>query len=602
MSILRFTFIIVIFLIVFGLCPPIEAAKHIIVVYDVSGSMVNSRTRRIMESEDIRRVNNYIADLLFDDTAQLLRNTARDSYIKECAAAYVGKPLYQSGDILTYATYTDRRNETITRKQVGRNEFYRQLPTNFPGQVSYLDRAKVEVYDELYLDTDDETYWVFVTDGDIDHSEERDPQTRDILRRLVEIEEEFHSPMIFGLRVKDRVQIEVRRIQKRIEDDKVFIANRTARNETVKEIQFLKDDAGQLISETLTIDTKNPDKTKFKLNSINVDIFDKYGKQINIVPVVSVPLHGHLPPYEFQIPLPANPEIAAPDNALKLKVIYNYNTKEKTYSMPLTDYDPVIKSIFVSDQENPNQLEQPLALRFSEDRYLATLVVQSENPTKTDFQIDNIRCQIQYKDKRKLCDVNIATTPQKLDEPFQITVSRVKDLDWYGNKLVLDVDYRYKDTVESETFEFAFELHGGNRGYLMGMLIILGVVVLLAIVVFAIRLVRKMLSPPRITYKIMLKEINRDDGHFFTLTNGETLSFRSRDDSGLHFDIGSPAVLRCHHGEFLLCDNANDDKGRKLTSGEILTLTRDDGDEVHIYFEIVDDDPQPPDEDNLLPD
>ena len=171
----RFTLTISIFLI-FILFPPMAAAKHIIIVYDVSGSMVSLRVgERVityMESEDIRRVNEYLTDLLFTNTSQSLRDRVNDSYIKECDAAFVGKPLYQSGDVLTYAEYAEERTPKINRAQVSKTEFQQQLPNrdSLNGQVSYLLRAEVEVYDVLYNNADDETYWVFVTDGDIDNS------------------------------------------------------------------------------------------------------------------------------------------------------------------------------------------------------------------------------------------------------------------------------------------------------------------------------------------------------------------------------------------------------------------------------------------------
>ena len=165
-----------------------------------------------------------------------------------------------------------------------------------------------------------------------------------------------------------------RQIKKRREIEEVFIANRTALTAPVKKIQLSKDTHGQFMSETLIIDTENDNKTKFKLNSVNVEIYDKNetplqianaDNDVDVLKVTPVSLHGHSPPYEFQISLPANPEIAATGNALKLKVSYNYNGKEKSYLMPLTQYETVIKSIFVTDPEKPNQQENRLILRFS---------------------------------------------------------------------------------------------------------------------------------------------------------------------------------------------------------------------------------------------
>ena len=189
-------FVIIVFL-VSMLFLPAAYAKHIIVVYDVSGSMISlridGRTEVYMESDDIRRVNDYLTGLLFTDTSQSLRDDG-DTYIEECKAAFVGKPLYQSGDVLTYVEYSKRGNIKIDRSKASRNEFQGQLPnpinlkSSFPGLVSYLLRAEVEVYDELYRKEDNETYWIFVTDGDIDNSGKSDPDITTVLQRQAAIE------------------------------------------------------------------------------------------------------------------------------------------------------------------------------------------------------------------------------------------------------------------------------------------------------------------------------------------------------------------------------------------------------------------------------
>ena len=214
----RYILIVSVF-VIFALFSPLAAAKHIIVIYDVSGSMVKLN-KDYMKSKDIRRVNEYLTDLLFTNTSQSLRDKVNDSYIKECDAAYVGKPLYQSGDTLTYAEYAEKRDTKLDRAQVSKSEFQRQLPNpatlkiSFYGLVSYLLRAEVEVYDELYRDADDDTFWVFVTDGDIDNSGKSDPGISSVLKRLAEIEDEFYSPMIFGIFVNNHVRVQVRKLRK----------------------------------------------------------------------------------------------------------------------------------------------------------------------------------------------------------------------------------------------------------------------------------------------------------------------------------------------------------------------------------------------------
>ena len=608
MNILRYIFIATL-LLAFSFCVPIANAKHIIVVYDVSSSMyklnVATGVSTKMESEDIRRVNDYLTNLLFTNASQSLRDRD-DTHIKECDAAYVGKPLYQSGDIITYAEYAKKRYTKINRKQVRRDEFQRKLPDpmnlteSLYGKMSYLLRAEVEVYDKLLNEKDGETYWIFVTDGDVDRSAESDPNIGEVLKQHAAIEEKYDDPMIVGILVNKHVRIEVRRIQEQT-PAAVFIANRTAPNEHVKEIQISKDDAGQFISETLIINTNNSDKIKFKLNSVNVKICDKNGKPLQNAKVTPVSLYGHSPPHEFQITLPENPEIAAHGNALKLEVIYNYNGKEKTYPMPPTG--TVIKDIFVSDLDNPSQQVEEVELRLSEGAYLATLVVRSENPDKIPFQIGNIRCHVENKDDQTLCNASVKTTPQKLDEPFQVMVPNEKNLDLYGNKIVLVIDYHYNDTAISETIKLRFDPPRGNLGFLIVIFIILGVVGLAVVGFVLVRSPKKNSTE----YQIMLAEVDQEgippnDGHLFGLADGETLSFGAVETDGLHLNVGSPAVLRCRAGEFFLCENVNDEKGWKIRSGETLPLKRNEGDEVQIYFKIENDKPQQQETDHTIQD
>ena len=406
---------------------PIATAKHIIVIYDVSASMVSlgsgSKKKVFMKSEDIQRVNNYLTDILFTNTSQALQDT-NDSYIKECVSEYVGKSLYQSGDIITYAKYAKRRTTEINRAKVSRNEFERELPNPkkqkdaFPGMVSYLLRAETEVYNELYKASDSETYWVFVTDGDIDNSGKSDEEIDSILQQLAKIEDDFYSPMIFGLLVNKHVKIEIRRLQQRIDIDAIFVAKPKKPKDPIQKIQCSRDNDGQFISETLTVATKNTVKTKFKLKNVNVEIVDEFYKPVQIVnaggtenlTVPSVSLNDQSPPYNIQITLPSQPEVATPGNKLSLEVTYNYNGVDKIYSPTPIDYTAEIDSIYISTVENPDQQVENVTLEYLDGVYRGDMVIQSEGPNKNAFKINDVRAEIQYKDTQKTvrcqCDCN----------------------------------------------------------------------------------------------------------------------------------------------------------------------------------------------------
>ncbi len=478
----RYTLIVSV-LLVFILFAPIAVAKHIIVIYDVSGSMVSLKTiggrvNTFMESKDIHRVNGYLTNLLFTNTSQSLRDS-NDSIIKECNATYVGRPLYQTGDILTYVEYARQRSTKLNRAQVSQNEFQRQLPDpmnlrrSFYGRVSYLLRAEVEVYNALYNDADDETYWVFVTDGDIDNSGKSDPGISEVLKRHADIEDEFYSPMIFGILVNKHVRIQVRKLQESTGIDSIFFATPTKPGKSVQDIQLDRDNEGKFISETLTLETHNSDESKFKLNRVNVEIIDKFNRPLQIVAeddrtgvieVPSISLDGNPPPFEFRIPFPAHREIAAPGNALKLEITYSFNGKDKIHSSQPIKYTAVIDSIYVSSLDNPEQQVKELNLDFSEDTYRADLVLQSESHDKKAFKVDQVRCYVQYKDGRKLCDATVPKDIERLGELFSVEVPKQDRLDWYGNKVVLEINYKYDEESKSETIEIPYKLIGGGRG------------------------------------------------------------------------------------------------------------------------------------------
>ncbi len=624
MNMTRYTFAITILLILLIYSTAADA-KHIIVIYDVSGSMIRLRMGReintYMESEDIRRVNAYLTDLLFTDTSQQLRH-GNDVQIKACESAYVGKPLYQSGDTLTYANYADQRYMKFNREQIQRDEFQRRLPyprklaESFFGQVSYLLRAEVEVYNELYNEADDATYWVFVTDGDIDNSGKSDPGIATVMQQHAEIESEYYDPLIFSLLVNNHVKIEVRRLQKRRNIDSIFIAIPAKPKDPITEIQLARDEKGQFISATLLIDTENSEKAKFKLNRINIEIVDQYNRPLQIVNedstheilnVVPVPLDGRPPPYEFRIPFPAASEIAAPGNRLKLEVPYSYSDVEKVYSSPLLSYTAVIDSLYVSDLNNPERQVKQLNLPFRKEDYVGELILQSESPNKEAFKINGIKAYIQYKDDRKLCDVDVPTIPKRLGEPFNIVIPKNDHLDFHGNRLVIDINYEYEKTPKSTAIGFHFKPQGSGIGFPIWLLWALLVPTLIAIGFFLMRRLISILMPPPPVHHIGLTQVSETGEvlrqmEYFKLENEATLEFGQRGPDELCFDVKSSAFLYCVKKDILLFSDADDHEGRTLELPEMLELKRGAEDTVYVRCEIADETPDelPADDERIV--
>ena len=491
------------------------------------------------------------------------------------------------------------------------------MKESFYGLVSYLLRAETEVYNELYREADDETYWIFVTDGDIDNSGKSDTGIAAILKRLAEIEDEYYSPLVLGILVNNHVKIEVRKLQKRRDIDTIFIANQTKPDEPAKKLSLSEDNAGQFISETLVIDTKNSQKAKFQLDSLTVEVVDKNRKplqvanqdnQVEALQLDPVPLGGSSPPYELRIPFPANPELATPGNQVKLEVTYTYDGVDKIHPVPLMNYTAVIDSVYISSYpENSHQPAKQLDLVFSEDAYHVELVVQSESPNKGAFQINQVRSHVQYKDGRKLCAANVSNTPESLDTPFSIVVPKENDLDWYGNKLALDIEYTYEGNPRFATIGVPFKLQGGGGGFPMWLLFVLLLIPLGVALFFLTRWLLGVVGPHPI--QIRLVEVGKSGDavpggkeESFKLPAKATLEFSPGGPEERCFDVGCPAFLYhkgkfLQQGEILLFEDANDTQGRALDAQETLTLRRNlqtdivqarkDDEEVYVQFEIV---------------
>ena len=82
-------------------------------------------------------------------------------------------------------------------------------------------------------------------------------------------------------------------------------------------------------------------------------------------------------------------------------------------------------------------------------------------------------------------------------------------LDWYGNKVVLEIDYRYQnETVPKTTIEIPYKLAGGGAGFPLWLLLLF-LIPVLGVVVF---LVIRRIIPDPIVHSITLTEVS-EAGH-----------------------------------------------------------------------------------------
>ena len=325
-----------------------------------------------------------------------------------------------------------------------------------------------------------------------------------------------------------------------------------------------------------------------------MDKFNRPLQEENTLGVIEVPpvsLQGNAPPSEFRISFPTHREIAAPGNALKLEVTYSFNGEDRIHSPQPIKYTAVIDSIYVSQE--PEQQAKELNLNFSEDTYRADLVIQSESHNKTAFRINQIRCHIQYRDGRKLCDVAVPKVIERLGESFSVEVPKQGRLDWDGNKVALEIDYKYNQEAKFKTIQIPYKLVGGGSGFPMWLWVFLvPILAILGVVLFL--LIRRFMPDP-IVHNITLTEVSEagtplhDKAHFI-LKNEMTLEFGPRGPDELRFDVGSQAFLYRNKKNLMLFADADDDEGHILDLPETLTLNQgEDDNDVRVRCEITDD-------------
>ena len=264
------------------------------------------------------------------------------------------------------------------------------------------------------------------------------------------------------------------------------------------------------------------------------------------------------------------------------------------------NYTAEIKIIYVARPSDPKRPVKELQLLFSDDEYSESLTIQTESPKRDAFQIDRIRCYIEYKDNRKLCDAVVPEKIKHIDEPFSVEVSKQDRLDWYGNEVVLEIDYRYEKEPLSQTIEMPYKLVGGGAGFPLWLLLVFLVPVLGVVVCLFIRRI----LPDPIVHSITLTEVSEagtpsGELQHFTLGKKQSIEFGPRGGSELRFDVGSEAFLYCDKKNLMLFADADDEEGQILDLPETLTLRRgEDEDDVHVECEITEEAYDEPEEDD----
>ncbi len=181
---------------------PAPGRHHIIISYDISGSMIAGMTRAQRE-----RVNDYLLAILYDR----LPTTAGpgdsiNRVLLEKGGLEVDKGLYQKGDLLTVMTFGQEVKDIVARKRDYEPRYLlkMQLPDKFPAQLTRITYATLKAY-EKYRPDDGETFWIVVSD----EKEDARPKDKEFKDQISLYQVDYALRPRYALTVGGKVHIRI---------------------------------------------------------------------------------------------------------------------------------------------------------------------------------------------------------------------------------------------------------------------------------------------------------------------------------------------------------------------------------------------------------
>jgi len=595
-------------------------AKHIIVAYDISKSMYRLRNRTFMTEADLKRVNDYLTEMLFSKIAKQPRQ-ASDDIIKP----YDGEPFYKSGDLISCFQFATAINYKSQRQQgITRQDFDKLLPNptnpsaSFSGVDTFLGDAKVEIYTKLYQEGE-ETYWILVSDEDEDISiaRHKNPAVKKVLAK---IHDDYYESRVFEILVNQHVTIRVHKINPNgkghTATEAVYIASIQNPTNPVKTIEVSKEiTSGNFTSETLRIDTNNPEKGDFSLDVAQVTVVNPSGESIH---TEDISLRDGAPPGDFKITLPGK-DARNTNNKLEIRVKYTYKGNPKESPSFQLSYITTIDTVYVAFANSPTKPVEKI--RFSKDKgkekYVSPeLVLNSECPDKNNFILENLGVHVLSKEGEEYHTDQIPLDSKKIGDAFTIELPlNVKELKQRGNQMVFNVQYQYNgEQRDLQAAATNYLLKEGTPTWPLWLilLIVAGIGCYFGGRWVYVQFVRGGPSP---IIDIVLSRANasgttRGNGEDFSLQEGDAVYFDQSEGGEYLFDVGCSGYFLNYMGkEISLFEDAFDETGRILNSGDTFALTPPDGNTVYVKLEfssgfeyIEDEDDEFVDDEEFAPD
>lgn len=569
-------------------------AKNVVVTYDISMSMFKMGQQNFMSSEDIRRVNEYLTAMLFDNVSTDA-TSSKDDMIAIYKGPYVGQPFYKEGDKLTLILFHEHRiykiklNPNAKKEQfLGALPDHRNLRDSFSGMNTLIGKTKAEIYRDLYSHGE-ETYWINVSDEDEDipDTEFKDP---DLLKELAYIEETYEEELVSKVMFNRHVILSVLSLgTKRTFSDAVFITQKGSSGKQLEKVRILRE-AGGFRSERLVIDTSHPEKGDFFLEMLNVALLDANGESVSTLEQQS--LQGSAPPYEFDITFPEGIK-EQPTGTLSLEVKYKALNEPKMSPAFTVEYEIEFNTLNLFTAQKP--LVRPESIIFTEKDgggfISEMLLADTQAPRKTDFHLEELHCQISISEGQILFDKLLPLHSNNPGDNFQIELPGDQTaLERADARLRLELRYRYKDqnkTAVLEDLPYKFK-----RGFPPGVLSFVLFVLVLLLIAGMVLWIRNHLAKRHTNSELSLNiqktnenDMPLGDSSDFVLAHGNILSFDPTRQGDIFFDLDCPGYLNCYQGALYYYKD-DDDKGRELTNGQVIAMTNNSGGNVYVRIKI----------------
>lgn len=590
MTFLRFTLLILLLCVFISEVP----AKHIIVAYDTSGSMHYVNKKRRMSVTDLDRLNNYLTQILFVGVPKNVSDN-RD----EITLALDNGPLYQAGDMLSYFHFDTGIDERFSKQRnVRQTDFVQRLPITekykgYQGQNTDIIKAKVHIYDNLYQKIDQMTYWILVSDEDIDLSVGaiKDPRLK---AKVAKFERDFFQPPVFELIVNNHVTIRIRKIfryDQLLPSDSVYTATLQNPNTSAQMVAFSKDSTtGGFRSETLRLDTTNENKGDFQLDRVKAEILSEDGNALhNLRPIL---LNGISPPKTFRLTLPPGLSTTKnTSNELQITIHYKHNGASKTRKYSVS-YKTTIDTLYLALKKQPNQPLDKITFVKEGGEYVNKdpLVLYTESPDVDKFRVIHVGCAVIDKDRNELHTLGMPMDFDKLPALLlPISFPAEKKFENRKNQITLTIDYKYDKSTRDHSIITNYKLI--NPPSLLPFVVggvLLGVGLLGAFAWWVYGLV----SRGGRTLDITLHETLPVEGEpqHFTLGKGDAISFQSSGFSSP--DLGQQQVFDVNCEGYLAYDGKDLSRHQIATDGGTTSITLSDGQEFSLKSTVGDFDVQ----------